>query len=48
MLDNVWKRCSIQNPRNQPIQSDLVTNGKLDELKDLQNRLDGCKFDDCK
>jgi large subunit ribosomal protein L27 len=46
VLDNAGKRYSIHNPGTWPMQADLAANGKWDELKDLQDKLDGGKFVD--
>jgi len=46
VLNNAGKRYSIHNPGTWPMQADLAANGKWDELKDLQDRLDGGKFVD--
>ena len=37
------EKYSIYNRRNQAMQADLAAIGKLDELKDLHDRPDGCK-----
>lgn len=46
VLNNAGKRYSIHNPGTWPMQADLAANGKWDELKDLQDKLDGGKFVD--
>jgi len=44
ILNNAGKRYSIHNPGTWPMQADLAANGKWDELKVLQDKLDGGKF----
>jgi len=46
VLNNAGKRYAIHNPGTWPMQADLAANGKWDELKVLQDKLDGGKFVD--
>ena len=46
ILNNAGKRYAIHDPGTWPMQADLAANGKWDELKDLQDKLDGGKFVD--
>ena len=46
VLNNAGKRYAIHDPGTWPMQSELAAAGKWDELKVLQDKLDGGKFVD--